>query len=76
MYLGRQNLLREEEKLSPVRWGGYVERMKAYQGEVEGKADILKRFEGGLREITSEEARQSHPELVKVWQSIFSALNR
>ena len=45
LYLGRRNLLLASRKLSPVRWRGYSDRMKAYQGEIEGKSEILKRFD-------------------------------
>lgn len=43
LYLGRE-ALSCEGTLRPVRWQGYVEAAKRYQGEVEGKGDIFCRL--------------------------------
>jgi len=76
LYLGRRNLLLASRKLSPVRWGGYSDRMHAYQGEVEGKSEILTRFDRDLSAYkkTPMLAREAFPNLVAVWQSIFENL--
>lgn len=75
LYLGKRNLLSADGKLVPVRWRGYSDKMDAYQGEVEGKADVLKRFERDLRvERTPDEAQAAFPELAAVWRMIFDAL--
>lgn len=40
LYLG-ERALREGETLRPVRWTGFVSAANAYQGEVEGKNQVL-----------------------------------
>lgn len=75
LYLGRRNLLADTNTLTPIRWRGYSDRMNAYQGEIEGKSEILRRFNRDLRTYVSPiAARVAYPELVAVWQSIFEAL--
>lgn len=71
LYLGREALTLEGA-LRPVRWTGYVQAVKKYQGEVEGKSDVLKEFLARIDVVkTPEEARAVFPELEAVWQSIF-----
>ena len=75
LYLGRQNLIGRDGRLFPIRWRGYVDKMKAYQGEIEGKADILRRFEKDLKQQkTPAAARKAFPELVAVWELVFGVL--
>lgn len=74
LYLGRRNLTVDGDLL-PVRWGGYVDKMKAYQGEVQGKTDIVKRFVTDLETHADPiEAQAAFPELLSVWQAVFAAL--
>lgn len=47
LFLG-QDILREEGKLIPVMWSGYVDKIQKYQGEIMNKGDIQKRFAGKL----------------------------
>jgi hypothetical protein len=75
LYLGKQNLISTEGMLTRVRWRGYSDKMAAYQGELEGKADIVKRFEIDLRKKrTPLEAQAAFPELTATWEMIFGAL--
>lgn len=75
MYLGRQNLVGCDGKLRPVRWHGYLQKARAYQGEIDGKAEVVKAFDKELTKMASpERARALHPELVTVWESIFELL--
>jgi hypothetical protein len=70
LYLGRTSLVDAGGSLRPVRWKGYVHN--AFQGAVEGKADIRAAFLGGLRNVAgAETARNAYPELACVWQAIF-----
>jgi hypothetical protein len=55
-------------------WPGSKERQ--IQGEIEGKAEIQKRFERDLAAKGAPGAlRAAFPGLVAVWQHIFSALS-
>jgi hypothetical protein len=75
LYLGRQNLTRSDGELTPVRWGGRSDKAGAYQGEIEGKADVVNRFCEGLRRLrTTGEAQAALPELVEIWQLIFETM--
>jgi hypothetical protein len=77
LYLGRASLVDANGNLRPVRWTGYVPPFNAYQGEVEGKADIRAAFLRGIVIAASAQAaRNAHPELVSVWQAIFSVTER
>lgn len=75
LYLGKQNLIDAQGELIPVRWGGPAGKNGKYQGEVEGRSEIHKRFERDLASRkTPKAARAAFPELVAVWQHLFSAL--
>ena len=75
LYLGKRNLLGNGGILTPIRWRGYSDRMDAYQGEIENKSEILRRFSHDISTYVSPiAARVAYPELVAVWQSIFEAL--
>jgi hypothetical protein len=77
LYLGRAALNGEDGNLRPVRWKGYVPPLNAYQGEVEGKAEICASFLGGIRDVANAEAaRNVYPELALVWQAIFKAVEQ
>jgi hypothetical protein len=68
LYLGKHNLTCPKGNLIPVKWGGY-------QGAIEGKVDIVKRFESDLKsKETPDQAQAAYPELVAVWQHIFAAI--
>lgn len=72
LYLGRVALTVNGE-LCRVRWTGYNKFARAYQGEVEHKDAIRRNF---LHDLDSfclpTEAQHEYPELVAVWNTIFS----
>ena len=74
LYLGR-DALTVNGGLRPVRWIGYLSATGSYQGEVEGKAQVVEAFLRQLDEIHSEsEARREFPDLASVWTTIFSSV--
>jgi hypothetical protein len=75
LYLGKQNLIRSDGKLTPVRWRSYNDRTRSYQGEIENKSEVVERFNRDLTQIQRpEEARARFPELAAIWQAIFGIL--
>jgi hypothetical protein len=44
MYLGRDVLYQDDQTFKPIQWTGYIQKMKAYQGEVIDKSEIQKLF--------------------------------
>lgn len=76
LYLGREALTLDDD-LRPVRWTGYNPSAMRYQGEVEGKADVLEAY---LKQIDTFEspalARKAFPELVEVWQMLFNLVEK
>jgi hypothetical protein len=50
MYLGLDVLKRPDESLTPVQWCGYVDGMKAYQGELMDKAKLQEKYRKKLEE--------------------------
>lgn len=56
LYLGRQALSDVEGKLRPVRWAGFNEKMKRYQGAVSEKNHVQVRFE----EILEDKIGRAH----------------
>ena len=76
LYLGRDALTVNGES-RPVRWVGYNSSIGSYQGEVEDKAQVVKAFLRQLEVMPDQiAARNAFPELVRVWMSIFSAVER
>jgi hypothetical protein len=76
LYLGRE-ALSQDQSLRPVRWTGYVAGAGKYQGEVEGKSAILRKFLEFLDNAPSaEKARERFPELAAVWQHIFDLVEQ
>lgn len=76
LYLG-ENALRRHGVLRPVRWTGYVPSAAKYQGEVEGKSEVLRAFLDGITRMASKEAaRAQFPELAAVWQRIFGLVEQ
>jgi hypothetical protein len=72
IYLGKDALSRKGV-LRPVRWTGYVAAKAKYQGEVEGKSEVLHAFLNSIAGTASKEtARAQFPELATVWQGILS----
>ncbi|MFQ5492169.1 MAG: hypothetical protein ACE5GE_15745, partial [Phycisphaerae bacterium] len=76
LYLGRNALMTDGE-LRPVRWKGYNQAAKAYQGEVAGKTEVERVFLDALVTFSNpSKAQAAFPELVGVWEVIFSAVER
>ena len=48
LYLGEDVLRDDDGALSPVQWTGYDRRVRAYQGEILDKQNVLDRFGGKL----------------------------
>jgi hypothetical protein len=77
LYLGRASLVDAGGNLRPVRWTGYVPPFNAYQGEVEGKADIRASFLRGIKSVAhTKAARNTYPELASVWEAIFRTMEQ
>ncbi|HYO51878.1 HEPN/Toprim-associated domain-containing protein [Archangium sp.] len=76
LYLGRAALTADGE-LRPVRWTGYNQAARAYQGEVEAKTEVESTFLDALATFSNPaDARAAFPELVSVWEAIFRAVER
>lgn len=74
LYLGR-SALSLGGALLPVRWTGYNQAARAYQGEVKSKTDVESRFLVQLGTFkNASDARMAFPELATVWESIFTAI--
>lgn len=72
MFLGADVLKDNKEVLIPVVWGGYNSRVEQYQGEVEHKTEIQKKFNAKVKAgITPENS----PELTILWEHIFKAFS-
>ncbi len=75
LYLGRHSLNDGSGNLHPVRWTGYIPPIKAYQGEVECKAEIQTRFFENISNVAnSTAARNAFPELAQVWHAILKVV--
>lgn len=71
LYMGREALLSNGE-LRPVRWASYVASAGKYQGEVDGKRQVLEAFRKNIATVEGPEAaRASFPDLERVWQHNF-----
>ncbi|WP_342709812.1 hypothetical protein AAFG13_36115 [Bradyrhizobium sp. B124] len=76
LYLGRAALTKDRA-LRRVRWSGYNAAADAYQGEIEGKAEVEATFLRGVANCSNPaEARMEFPELVEVWTTIFRAVEK
>ena len=56
MYLGSDILLRPDGTRTPVQWRGFVEGVKAYQGELMDKAKLQEKFASKLEECRKDPA--------------------
>ena len=71
LYLGRDALSDGAGGLRPIRWTGWDEKMQRYQGKVEGKDQVQKRFFEILAGCASSaEARAAFPDLAAVIDAI------
>jgi hypothetical protein len=75
LFLGRQNLAKQDGSLTPIVWGNYVPKVQSYQGAIQDKSDIFSRF---LRETQMHDASENYslrfPELAQLWEHILSLL--
>jgi hypothetical protein len=75
LFLGRHNITREDGTLIPIVWGGYVNKVQLYQGALPDKSMALARF---LEETDAHDESvnysERYPELVVLWEHIFSLL--
>lgn len=70
LYLGKEALSVGGE-LRPVRWTGFVAGADAYQGEVEGKAEVMKAFSVALaKTVDRQDACARFSDLVGVWDHL------
>jgi hypothetical protein len=66
------------QQLTPVRWGGYMQGMRQYQGELINKSGIQERYFQILREVsTNPTLIQTHDwsGMHLVFEAIFAAFN-
>jgi len=78
LYLGRDVLEDSTQQLTPVRWGGYMQGMRQYQGELINKSGIQERYFQILREVsTNPTLIQTHDwsGMHLVFEAIFAAFN-
>lgn len=76
LYLGRAALM-VNDTLRPVRWTGYNQAARAYQGEVECKTDVEAAFLETVATYADPiEAQAAFPELTQVWRVIFTAVEQ
>lgn len=76
MYLGLAALTKDGA-LRRVRWSGYNTAAGAYQGEVEGKAEVEAAFLRAVANCSDPvKARQAYPDLTEVWIAIFHAVEK
>jgi hypothetical protein len=74
-FLGRHNISRSNGSLIPVVWSNYVKAVGVYQGAIEDKQGTLARFlKDTEREGSFTDYRIRFPELVTLWDHIFSLL--
>lgn len=72
LYLGA-DVLAKEGQFRPVRWSGYVAGINAYQGEIEGKKEVVGKFLADVADCDDPvQARKKYPELVQIWEDVFS----
>lgn len=77
LYLGPSALHDGSGEFRPVRWTGYNRKLNRYQGEVEGKRDIVETYIVHLAMCASpEEARARFPDMDRLLQKLFAVFAR
>ena len=77
LYLGPGALRDGTGKFRPVRWTGYNKKLNRYQGEVEGKREIVELFLEQLAACGSpEEARAQFPDMDRLLREIFAVFTQ
>jgi HEPN/Toprim N-terminal domain 1 len=75
LFLGRHNLLEEDGSLTPIFWSSYEKKVNTYQGAIENKSDIRKRFLQNTKpEQSIADYRNMYPELATLWDHILKLL--
>jgi HEPN/Toprim N-terminal domain 1 len=77
LYLGPGALHDGTGQFRPVRWTGYNRKLNRYQGEVEGKREIVELYIEQLDTCaSSEEARERFPDMDGLLRTIFGVFAR
>jgi len=77
IYLGPSALHDGSGEFRPVRWTGYNRKINRYQGEVEGKREIVETYIEHLATCASpEEARARFPDMDRLLQTLFAVFTR
>lgn len=77
LYLGPSALHDGSGEFRPVRWTGYNGKLNRYQGEVEGKREIVETYIEHLAACASpEEARARFPDMDRLLKKIFAVFTR
>jgi hypothetical protein len=75
LFLGRHNLTQEDGTLIPIVWSNYLNKVQLYQGAIQDKSAALARFlEDTETHDESVNYRARYPELVALWEHIFTVL--
>lgn len=72
MFLGRSSLATKGGKFRPVRWSQWNKAAGRYQGELDDKFDVMKRFLSDLNQ-TPRKLRCRYPDMCDLLGSIFGA---
>lgn len=74
MFLGSDILLnKQNNKLEPVVWGGYVDEKVGYQGEIRNKREIQEKFREKVKNVkNSNKKKGDWSGLTLVWEHIFN----
>jgi hypothetical protein len=76
LFFGQEILLRPDGSLTPVRWTSFVNSMKEYQGEIDDKERLQKKYRALLKRIQADPAVAEQVDLGdmhKLLQRIFYA---
>lgn len=66
----------KNERLQPVVWSGFHKQAKRYQGAIENKEYVIKRFSKRMKEGGApEDLRKEFPELDLLLNQIFCAFH-
>jgi hypothetical protein len=72
MFLGADVLKDDKNNFLPVVWGGYNAKIGQYQGKVEQKEEIQKKFK---KKVGIGITPENSPELIVLWEHVFKAFS-
>jgi hypothetical protein len=76
LFLGRDSLVDQNERLQPVVWSGFHKQARRYQGAIENKEHVVKRFFKRMKKGGApEDLRKELPELDLLLNQIFCAFH-